>query len=344
MNVGPGIRESNAFRKLQRATFLTKADYPRTSRMVVPSGDSLRSIVAHHFGEEPRASTLLERSTLHSVYRVLLPDTSVILRINRCSRLYKELSFYTDIWVYSALTKNAIPAVRVHAVDTRRNIVPWDYEITEDAGQRSFYDLTLKNLLTRAHLRRAGMYTARIHTISLPGWGPIGAEYVRSGRPKGVDRTWRSYVMKNLGRHVSILRKAKLLSDPEGKKCIGVFPRVFPQCSGRLLHGDVANHNIFPRGDDVVFIDWEDALAGDPVYDIAYWSTGTFDHPDWLNGFLKGYTTVGSLPADFDMKYRLYFLRISIAKAVIRLKEGKDTASSDSLSARRVRSALNNFS
>lgn len=344
MNVYPGIRETNEFKKLQRATFLTKADYPRSVRISEPTKNQISTIIAYHFGFSPRSYVKLGRNTFHGVFRIQLPDKTVILRMNTLSKLFTELSLHTDIWIYSSLKKTEIPALRVYAVNTRRNIVPWDYEIIEDAGKHSFFDLTHKKGLELSEFKRLGQYIAKVHTISIQGWGPIGADYVRNGRAKGVYPTWRAFITKNLKEHVRILTNAKLITRKEGTLCTSVFPSVFPVCDSRLVHGDVANHNVFPHGNNIVCIDWEDALAGDPLYDVAYFSTGAYKNPEWYTYFLKGYTAHSTLPADFCMKYWLYFLRISIAKAVVRLKESKDTISPDSLSARRIRYALRNIS
>ena len=74
-------------------------------------------------------------------------------------------------------------------------------------------------------------------------------------------------------------------------------------------------------GDRVLgLIDWEDAVAGDPVYDVAFWAT--FHPPARHASFLSGYSDVRPLPDDFPIRFWLYFLRIAVAKAVHRRRFG----------------------
>jgi len=88
-----------------------------------------------------------------------------------------------------------------------------------------------------------------------------------------------------------------------------------------LLHGDLGSHNVFTDGRDVTaVIDWEDALSGDPVFDIAFWATF---HPDRRHAaFLDGYRAVRALPADFEWRFWLYYLRVALAKTVLRHRLG----------------------
>jgi Ser/Thr protein kinase RdoA (MazF antagonist) len=67
-------------------------------------------------------------------------------------------------------------------------------------------------------------------------------------------------------------------------------------------------------------IDWEDCLAGDPVFDIAFWATF---HPERRHDvFLEGYRGVRDLPDDFELRFWLYFLRTALSKTVLRHRFG----------------------
>ena len=107
---------------------------------------------------------------------------------------------------------------------------------------------------------------------------------------------------------------------------------------GVLLHGDLGSHNVLTDGDRLLgLIDWEDALAGDPVYDVAFWAT--FHPPARYAAFLAGYREVGSLPDDFPIRFWLYFVRIAVAKAVHRRRFGYTDRPDRPTAAHRIRYA-----
>src|SRR5262249_51720235 len=88
-----------------------------------------------------------------------------------------------------------------------------------------------------------------------------------------------------------------------------------------LLHGDLSGRNIFTDGVAITaVIDWEDCLAGDPVFDLAFWAT--FHQDERHGALLDGYASVRPLPADFDARFWLYYLRVALSKTVQRHRFG----------------------
>ena len=89
-----------------------------------------------------------------------------------------------------------------------------------------------------------------------------------------------------------------------------------------LCHGDLGRPNVLTRAGEVAaLLDWEDALVGDPLFDLAGW--GTFvGHDERRAVLLAGYAERAPLPADADLRYRLYYLRIMLAKTVHRRRVG----------------------
>ena len=92
------------------------------------------------------------------------------------------------------------------------------------------------------------------------------------------------------------------------------------QMPSRFLHGDPGNQNIFFRSMNVsALIDWEDAVCGDPLYDVAFWASF---HPSrrWKS-FFSGYGT--SLTEERDaIRFALYYTRITLAKILHRRRFG----------------------
>lgn len=88
--------------------------------------------------------------------------------------------------------------------------------------------------------------------------------------------------------------------------------------SPRLLHGDCGPHNaiVSPDGGIGMF-DWEDAVLGDPLFEVALWAT--FNPPRRWKWFFQGYFEAAWEP---NFLFWAYFLRISLAKTVVRIRFG----------------------
>lgn len=106
-------------------------------------------------------------------------------------------------------------------------------------------------------------------------------ELIRSYHVKlnGVPHDIVNYNTDDLYRAASIsfeiLSKTDLLSVEVGVWCERVFKRLETyNDNGRVLcHGDLSNVNIMIREEDVLVLDWEDAVMAYPEYDILYWLT-----------------------------------------------------------------------
>jgi len=81
----------------------------------------------------------------------------------------------------------------------------------------------------------------------------------------------------------------------------------------------------------------------DPVYDIAYYGTGVYLYDKFIDGFIEGYKSIKSLPEDFYLRYWLYYVRISLAKAVGRCRMKTQNLKSLPPIAKRINFGLNNL-
>lgn len=72
----------------------------------------------------------------------------------------------------------------------------------------------------------------------------------------------------------NVLCGANQFSAEVGMWCENVLKRVKEYDDGATLcHGDLSNVNIMIRKQDVLVLDWEDAVMAYPEYDILYWLT-----------------------------------------------------------------------
>jgi thiamine kinase-like enzyme len=127
--------------------------------------------------------------------------------------------------------------------------------------------------------------------------------------------------------HLSICAQHSVLSSEDRSAYCRFFADAEPllsSVSSHLLHGDPGNHNVLVDGDTVrALIDWEDALAGDPIYELAFWTTF---HPArrhtllWRSYFCS--EDLDALPRSVWQRFWLYYVRIALAKTVVRFRFG----------------------
>jgi Ser/Thr protein kinase RdoA (MazF antagonist) len=353
-------QELDAFCRQRRSLFYPKTDLPFTdavlralaSRDTVEDspGPLLFELCENALGERPvRILPLEATGTFHCLYRVFLPHRrAAILRASALSPWQIDLPLHLDRWAQQVMMLQGLPALRVHHVDTSRRFCAFDYQILEEArGQAlTVFDLDEARLLPP--LSKLGQVVARLHQVPTEGYGffdvgPLLAT-PKPEEPRGLCRTWRRYLLNHLPDHVTTCVDIGAMTPREARTVARLFESATDLFVGvwpALLHGDLGNHNIFTDGTAITaLIDWEDCLAGDPVFDIALWATF---HPDRRHAaFLDGYRSVTDLPDDFEARFWLYYLRIALSKTVLRHRlEIKDRPGRPPAS-QRIQKALQN--
>jgi hypothetical protein len=175
------------------------------------------------------------------------------------------------------------------------------------------------------------------------GEGRTGSGHGR--KVVGIFKNWRDYLLLHLDDHLATCRAIGALKDEEVQRIetlFGDLTSLLDDVAPVLLHGDLGSHNVFTTGHTLTaLIDWEDCLAGDPVFDIAFWATF---HPDSRHAvFLEGYQAERSLPDDFALRFWLYYLRIALSKTVHRHRFGHTDRPGRPPAARRIQKALDHL-
>ncbi|HWC90601.1 MAG TPA: phosphotransferase, partial [Pirellulales bacterium] len=190
-----------------------------------------------------------------------------------------------------------------------------------------------------------GRLLARLHTIGTRGFGlldaPPPADPAHS-EPRGRWISWTDYLQTNFARHVHRSSDLGAIDAAETQRIHDAFAAAVAQLGNIrpvLLHGDLGSHNVFTDGSTITaLVDWEDCLSGDAVFDLACWATF---HPRRRHrALLSGYRAVGELPADFELRFWLYFLRVALAKTVLRDRFGLRDRPGRSPASGRIRLAL----
>src|SRR5262249_11642211 len=156
----------------------------------------------------------------------------------------------------------------------------------------------------------------RLHRLETAGFGLL----VPGEEARGSCPSWPAYLDNHLDRHLAVCREIAAISPQESRAIPRLFDDRLPALAGRgprMPHGDPGRHNGVVAGGDVsCLIDWEDAVSGDPIYEVAFWATF---HPERRHAaFLDGYLAEHPREADFTDRFWLYFLRVALAKTVVR--------------------------
>ncbi|MFC1647230.1 aminoglycoside phosphotransferase family protein [Patescibacteria group bacterium] len=315
------------FTNYQKTLFFSKIDggYPvgiMDSRKVQHHED-IKKIFKEKLAKETTEITELARRTLHYVYRVKTGDGAYIIRINAASMFYKELQFYIELFAMEELEKRNITHLKIYDIDTSRSLVDYDFEIMDVVSGDSVRDLSGKEAVPPALFEKIGVYMAGVHTIQTSGYGPFNIEKILKGQGVGVHEEWGEYLTINVDKHLEYTVMAELLTVAEAdavKDVLAILAGLQVE-QPVFLHGSIANRNIFSQNGEVSgVIDWEDGVSGDPVFDLSFFGAGCYGHEEWYVSFMEGYKKVSSLPDDYEKRFWAYYLRVSIAKAITRIR------------------------
>jgi aminoglycoside phosphotransferase (APT) family kinase protein len=282
---------------------------------------------AQFFGKPPASISLLEGAgTFHALYRVRQPGgAAYVCRVGLAGGESYAFEFLADGWAAQVLCRIGVPTAPVCLVDLSRETCPFDFELMREVEGRtlkSFEDEETQFTPPRL-LSELGYLAATVHEVETEDFGLLDVRRIADGsdaRGHGLLKTWREYVLLNLNEHVETCSSIGAIGVEEAARIKDVFTRaanIFEDAPSRLLHGDLGAHNVLSDGERITaLIDWEDSLCGDPIFDIAYW--GTFVRDSMREPFLEGYRRARTLPADFERRYWLYYLRVALSKTVHR--------------------------
>lgn len=316
--------ELKKFASYQRQIFFSKTDVAQDKDKGKKDFEAVNQICIRKYGRKPSGIFECPRSTFHRVYKFFVNDQAYIIRLS--SLKFSGIEFLKEKFIYEALEREKLQKVSVYKTDFSRGQYPFDYQILECVSGETLFDISQKRKIPSGSLFQLGKFLARLHTISADKFGPINmTKLLEEGKPEGIYKNWSSYLECNLEKHLKYCINAKIINKETYSRIKKILKNErMTNFASTLLHGDLANHNVFVEKNKVTgLIDWEDALVGDPVFDIAYFGTGSFNHQEWLDEFLKGYKSFCKLPLDFFFRYWIYYLRISLSKAVLRHKSGK---------------------
>lgn len=117
-------------------------------------------------------------------------------------------------------------------------------------------------------LAEVGSLLHRVHEIEVDGFGSID---VSADGLHGTHTTWASALEERAGGITHAVAAGKVAPELAERAMAAIKIVIDLGCGpARLLHGDLHPRHVFARdGRVTAIIDWGDATAGDPVYDLA---------------------------------------------------------------------------
>jgi len=238
-----------------------------------------------------------------------LVNDAYVLRIN--TRDAQFAKFRNERLAYDLLLGSRLPVPRVVALDESRRILPYNYMIvTRLPGtnlRESWQSLDAPQVFRLAW--EAGCTLARLHAVTLAGFGPLHRLADRS------FGTWYDYFRDYAGRYTAQAWERGVLNGDLHARLIAVLDRASPLLArvttGVLVHSDYHYENIL-QDDGALsgLLDFEWALSGDPAFDFVAGAVRATMIPDSEVHFVAGYATVRPLDAEHARRvalYRLFF-------------------------------------
>ena len=166
-----------------------------------------------------------------------------------------------------------------------------------------------------------GKTMARLHTIKVNGFGPFDNEKAKIGKLIGIHKTLSDAINAGLDENLNRLLENGLFSQEVAAKIKLLFTNnsLLNIEQAILVHNDFADWNLLTDGNNITaVIDWDECVGGDPIEEIACWST--FFDPERLKPFLEGYFSETNKYDNFENRFQLMRLRYTISKMALRLK------------------------
>lgn len=261
--------------------------------------------------------------TSHVLYfvRVKEQKESLVLRAN-IGWGESEQYLTVEKLITDKVSALGIPVNRILHVDTSRKLFPFDFQIQEKLvgsdiedhfhGTNHEYDRISFDI---------GKYVGMWGSIQLSGYGRLDDSL------QGTKKSMHEYVIVCLDEDLHYLVDAKLLDITMADNIRNIFEEYKGVINAgnisTLVHHDLADHNIMFDGKKLItgIFDWEAAVAGDPVLDLA-------SAPTWKTHFprkekmIEGYKSMRDLPEYFEEKMNIYTLRTMIWKMVYAVRAG----------------------
>lgn len=276
------------------------------------------------FDKKITLTRIEEKSTFHVLFSLQIGEERYILKANALTKKYIDFSFFLEAFIQRRLQNKEIPSLEF-VFDFSRNILPIDYAIMQFAKGKNLDSYEGRNI--KSIYYNLGEVFRKIHEIKGGNAGMISIERLfKEKKLSGISLDWREFFYTNLDLHLKKTLALRVLQSQD-VALIKQLSKKFiqnPKEKLSLLHNDPGTRNIFTDGTSITAIlDWEDAIIGDPLWEIAFIHTFLYRKQDAIrfHAFCRGYGITPNALAKNPL-YWLYYTRIALLKTISRNREG----------------------
>jgi aminoglycoside phosphotransferase (APT) family kinase protein len=258
----------------------------------------------------------------HITFIAKYADTDYFIRLENGPEADNYMA--VESGVMKMVREQGVPCPVIYHTDVSRTAVPFAIQVMErvdcvDLNQH----VKAGKLDTEAIAFEIGKYIARWQAISPAGFGLFDiAAYMSSGQLQGYHQRYADYFLLNFDRHVDLLVQEAFLPRSQSERIHALVrdhESLLHLGNGCLVHKDLAFWNILGDNEQIAaFIDWDDAISGDPVDDLSL--LACFHEGGVVSAAVNGYSEIRALPSDFIPRFWLHLLRNMLFKAVIRVR------------------------
>ena len=223
----------------------------------------------------------------HLVYRVktdAVPDVII-----KCALDLTRPHYQVARWLLPSLKKRGIFVPQCYFVDCSRQIVNFDYMITEFIHGKSPLHTRIGRKLIECGLEGTAISLRQIHSVETSCFGKFGGPFI------GKALTWRQHAMDLIHRYTKHIDSIQGwfgswlhdLKDLSVDRLQGYSPQP------SLCHRDFQPRNLLYRNESIAaVVDWDGAQSSDPLYDVAYFLLNTPISAANRHRFLRSYGQV----------------------------------------------------
>lgn len=316
----------------RRDVYYWKCDRPAAFHGVLRQGigleddnilTGLREVLSNAFPGPIKLEPAAGEGT-HRTYLLCQEGTTYFVRVEDGPDGDNHLAVESQ--VMANVAQIGVPVPRVFFTDASRRRVPFGVQVIE------FFDCPDLNRPHREGrlplvkmAEEIGRAVARWQTVPVHGFGPFDpAATLCEGKLYGYHSTYEAYFRLHLPRHLHMLEADGFLSSAETQDILRIVDdraALLEFGDGCLVHKDLALWNILGTPEGIrAFIDWDDAIAGDPTDDLSL--LACFHPANVVLAAVRGYEAVRPLPDLFLARFWLHMLRNMIVKSVIRCGAG----------------------
>lgn len=319
----------------------TNCFYWQTDRNLTPEDYDSIFLKRHEISKDKLINTIRGGlKTVGEIYTLIIndPDENVVkgnvnivrkVKINGTFHIVrmhpagvKNGYFYVEKLVLDLAKSHGVPVPTVVEIHEASNEEDMDFMLmTLSEGITMDVLLSKDNSFEDQLLLDCGRKMASIHKIKVEGFGSFNNQEAKKGNLIGLHSDYRSFIHAGLEENINRLIKYNVINLEQGNKFRKLFSEqdFEPIDGARLIHNDYADWNVLTDTKMITAVlDWDESHAGDPIADLACWST--FFNIERMNKFMEGYKSITNLPEDYDNRFHYYRLRYTISKMALRIK------------------------